>query len=151
MAGRRNNVTLYAISGGIALYILCKRGYIKSGICNLFKPGIPGLTFGGGGGLVEIGSDTIQLSVLLDRWNQSGQGLDQLKNLQPGDLIPDPLRPIGSRAGSSVIVGFIRNSRPDLNQNGRVLQYLVKRPNDQTAGMINPPDLKPFRQWVKVV
>lgn len=67
MAGQRNNVTLYAIGGGIALYILCKRGYIKSGICNIFKFGIPGFTFGGGGGLTISGDTSGNILDILNK------------------------------------------------------------------------------------
>lgn len=102
MGVNRRHITAITAGSLLALAYLCKRGILGSfgntaKICQLFKPGIPGLTIAGGGAIVPIGNDTIQLAALITRLKKSGIGEQSLSAIKPGDAVPGIIYPIGYR------------------------------------------------------
>lgn len=102
MGVNKRHITAITAGSLVALAYLCKRGILGSygniaKICQLFKPGIPGLTMAGGGAIVPIGNETIQLQALISRLKKSGIGEKNLSAIRPGDAVPEIVYPIGYR------------------------------------------------------
>lgn len=103
MGLKGNHITGITAVTLIGIAYLCKIGKFGSygntaKICQLFKPGIPGINIAGGGAVVTIGSKSINLAALLLKLKNNGIGDQSLNAIQIGDRIPSKIYSIGYRS-----------------------------------------------------